>query len=74
MADWAEEGARRIAAARGRMEAAGLDALLLISSANAAYLSGYRDGERSFFESTPSERRRIRSFSLGIADVSRTIA
>lgn len=47
MADWAEEGARRIAAARGQMEAAGLDALLLVSSANAAYLSGYPSPERT---------------------------
>jgi Xaa-Pro dipeptidase len=45
--DWAREGERRIAAARRRMEAAGLDALLLVSSTNAAYLSGYPSPERT---------------------------
>jgi Xaa-Pro aminopeptidase len=45
--DWAREGERRIAEARRRMEAAGLDALLLVSSTNAAYLSGYPSPERT---------------------------
>src|ERR1700730_17990470 len=47
VASWAEEGARRITAARGQKEAARLEALLLISGANAAYLSGYPSPERT---------------------------
>jgi Xaa-Pro aminopeptidase len=45
--DWTREGERRITEARRRLEAAGLDALLLVSSANAAYLSGYPSPERT---------------------------
>jgi Xaa-Pro aminopeptidase len=41
------EGERRIDEARRLMEAAGLDALLLVSSTNAAYLSGYPSPERT---------------------------
>jgi Xaa-Pro dipeptidase len=47
VSEWAREGERRIAEARRRMESAGLDALLLISSTNAAYLSGYPAPERT---------------------------
>jgi putative phosphonate transport system ATP-binding protein len=35
-------------------------------TSGAAYLSAYRDGERSIFEAAPAERRKIRSFSLGM--------
>jgi len=38
----------------------------LAPTSGAAYLSGFRDGERSIFEATPAERRRIRSFTLGM--------
>jgi putative phosphonate transport system ATP-binding protein len=31
-----------------------------------AYLAAYRDGQRSIFEASPAERRRIRNFTLGM--------
>src|SRR3954447_1376931 len=32
----------------------------------AAYLAAYRDGQRSIFDASPAERRRIRNFTLGM--------
>ncbi len=38
----------------------------LTPSSGAAYLTAFRDGDRSIFEASPAERRRIRNFTLGM--------
>jgi putative phosphonate transport system ATP-binding protein len=38
----------------------------LAPTSGEAFLSGYRDGERSIFEASSAERRRIRNFTLGM--------